>query len=138
MGGGFCCPARRKNADNTLCIDANLRILWASSSICTHFPLRIALHSIRLGCFEKNGTQSIGRTRGGWNTKLHMVAASDRDGVIPLNLIALFVQFLIVVPRIFTIAFGRNNGHRTGISPVAAIGDHSNPSKCDKFRLQLY
>ena len=29
----------------------------------------------------------------------------------PLNLIALFVQFLIVVPRIFTIAFGRNNGH---------------------------
>ena len=34
------------------------------------------------GCFEKNGTQSIGRTRGGWNTKLHMVAASDRDGVI--------------------------------------------------------
>ena len=34
------------------------------------------------GRFEKNGTQSIGRTRGGWNTKLHMVAASDRDGVI--------------------------------------------------------
>jgi hypothetical protein len=29
----------------------------------------------------------------------------------PLNLIRLFVQFLIVVPRIFTIAFGRNNGH---------------------------
>jgi len=34
------------------------------------------------GRFEKSGTQSIGRTRGGWNTKLHMVAASDRDGVI--------------------------------------------------------
>ena len=34
------------------------------------------------GCFEKSGVQSIGRTRGGWNTKLHMVAASDRDGVI--------------------------------------------------------
>ena len=33
------------------------------------------------GCLEKNGPQSIGRTRGGWNTKLHMVAASDRDGV---------------------------------------------------------
>ena len=29
----------------------------------------------------------------------------------PLNLIALFVQFLIVVPRIFTIAFWRNNRH---------------------------
>ena len=38
--------------------------------------------SRRHGCFEKNGPQSIGRTRGGWNTKLHMVAASDRDGVI--------------------------------------------------------
>ena len=33
------------------------------------------------GCFKKSGPQSIGRTRGGWNTKLHMVAASDRDGV---------------------------------------------------------
>ena len=37
--------------------------------------------SRRHGCIEKNGPQSIGRTRGGWNTKLHMVAASDRDGV---------------------------------------------------------
>ena len=34
------------------------------------------------GGFEKRGPQSIGRTRGGWNTKLHMVAASDRDGVM--------------------------------------------------------
>ena len=34
------------------------------------------------GRFEKNGPQSVGKTRGGWNTKLHMVAASDRDGVI--------------------------------------------------------
>ena len=32
--------------------------------------------------FEKSGPQSVGRTRGGWNTKLHMVAASDRDGVM--------------------------------------------------------
>ena len=38
--------------------------------------------SRRYGCFEKNGPQSVGRTRGGWNTKLHMVAASDRDGVV--------------------------------------------------------
>ena len=38
--------------------------------------------SRRYGRFEKNGPQSVGRTRGGWNTKLHMVAASDRDGVI--------------------------------------------------------
>ena len=35
----------------------------------------------RYGRSEKNGPQSVGRTRGGWNTKLHMVAASDRDGV---------------------------------------------------------
>ena len=34
------------------------------------------------GCSEKNGPQSVGRTRGGWNTKLHMVAASDRDGIM--------------------------------------------------------
>ena len=38
--------------------------------------------SRRNGCFEKSGVQSVGRTRGGWNTKLHMVAASDRDGVV--------------------------------------------------------
>ncbi len=31
---------------------------------------------------RQEGGQSIGRTRGGWNTKLHMVAASDRDGVM--------------------------------------------------------
>ena len=35
----------------------------------------------RNGYFEKSGPQSVGRTRGGWNTKLHMVAASDRAGV---------------------------------------------------------
>ena len=38
--------------------------------------------SRRYGRFEKSGPQSIGRTRGGWNTKLHMAAASGRDGVI--------------------------------------------------------
>ena len=38
--------------------------------------------SRRYGRFEKNGPQSVGRTRGGWNTKLHMVASSDRDGVM--------------------------------------------------------
>ena len=38
--------------------------------------------SRRHGRFKKRGPQSVGRTRGGWNTKLHMVAASDRDGVM--------------------------------------------------------
>ena len=41
--------------------------------------LNAVLYVVENGCFEKRGPQSIGRTRGGWNTKLHMVAASDRD-----------------------------------------------------------
>ncbi len=32
--------------------------------------------------FKKNGPQAIGRSRGGWNTKLHMVAADARTAVI--------------------------------------------------------
>jgi transposase len=28
--------------------------------------------------FKKNGKQSIGKTRGGWNTKLHLVSANDK------------------------------------------------------------
>ena len=31
----------------------------------------------KTGCARKNGGQAIGRTRGGWNTKIHVVAASD-------------------------------------------------------------
>jgi len=34
------------------------------------------------GCAKKRGRQSVGKSRGGWNTKLHMVAASDRDAVV--------------------------------------------------------
>ena len=30
---------------------------------------------------EKNGRQAIGKSRGGWTTKIHMVAASDRIAV---------------------------------------------------------
>ena len=41
----------------------------------------IKVHPDGMGAL-KNGPQSIGRTRGGWNTKLHMVAASDRDGIM--------------------------------------------------------
>ena len=51
-------------------------------SKCSEFGLHLYQStSGRHGRTEKNGPQSIGRTRGGWNTKLHMVAASDRDGV---------------------------------------------------------
>ena len=34
---------------------------------------------------EKNGKQSIGKSRGGWNTKLHMVAADDKS-IIEMHL----------------------------------------------------
>lgn len=56
---------------------------YSNPSKCDKFGFHLHKGSSRWnGRFEKNGTQSIGRTRGGWNTKLHMVAASDRDGVI--------------------------------------------------------
>jgi hypothetical protein len=31
--------------------------------------------------FKKNGPQSIGKSRGGWNTKVHLVAADPRTAV---------------------------------------------------------
>ncbi|MDR2017690.1 MAG: hypothetical protein LBQ00_02240 [Syntrophobacterales bacterium] len=34
------------------------------------------------GCFKKTGPQPIGKTRGGWNTKIYMVVASDRNAVV--------------------------------------------------------
>jgi hypothetical protein len=27
---------------------------------------------------QKNGSQAIGKSRGGWNTKAHLIAANDR------------------------------------------------------------
>lgn len=30
---------------------------------------------------KKNGPQSLGRSRGGWSTKIHLVAADDRNVV---------------------------------------------------------
>ena len=55
----------------------------SNPSKCGKFGLHLHQSSSRWnGRFEKRGTQSVGRTRGGWNTKLHMAAASDRDGVI--------------------------------------------------------
>ena len=33
------------------------------------------------GCVKKNGPQSIGKSRGGWTTKIHMVAADARTAV---------------------------------------------------------
>ena len=37
----------------------------------------IKVHPDGMGALKKD-SQSIGRTRGGWNPKLHIVAASDR------------------------------------------------------------
>ena len=37
--------------------------------------------SRRDGCAKKNGPQSIGRSRGGWTTKIHMVAADARTAI---------------------------------------------------------
>ena len=35
----------------------------------------------RHGCAKKNGPQSIGKSRGGWTTKIHMVAADARTAI---------------------------------------------------------
>ena len=34
------------------------------------------------GCFKKTGPQSIGKSRGGLTTKIHLVAANDRLGLM--------------------------------------------------------
>src|SRR5215472_14685240 len=36
----------------------------------------------RNGGSKKNGPQAIGKSRGGWNTKIHMVAADARTAII--------------------------------------------------------
>ena len=33
------------------------------------------------GCAQKNGPQAIGKSRGGWSTKLHLVAADARSAI---------------------------------------------------------
>ena len=42
----------------------------------------VKVHPDGTGAFEKTGPQSIGKSRGGWNTKLHMVASDDRTPVV--------------------------------------------------------
>ncbi|AVO42371.1 IS5 family transposase [Simplicispira suum] len=41
----------------------------------------IKVHPDGTGAFKKNGPQSIGKSRGGWNTKVHLVAADARTAV---------------------------------------------------------
>jgi transposase len=35
----------------------------------------------RHGCAKKNGPQAIGKSRGGWTTKIHLVAADERTAL---------------------------------------------------------
>ncbi|PSH02991.1 MAG: IS5/IS1182 family transposase [Acidobacteria bacterium] len=41
----------------------------------------VKVHPDGTGAFKKNGPQSIGKPRGGWTTKIHMVAANDRTAI---------------------------------------------------------
>ena len=41
----------------------------------------IKVHPDGTGALKKNGPQSIGKSRGGWNTKIHMLAADARTAI---------------------------------------------------------
>ena len=41
----------------------------------------VQVHPDGTGALKKNGPQAIGRSRGGWTTKIHMVAADARTAV---------------------------------------------------------
>ena len=41
----------------------------------------VKVHPDGTGALKKNGPQSIGKSRGGWTTKIHMVAADARTAV---------------------------------------------------------
>ncbi|MFP3710109.1 IS5 family transposase [Paraburkholderia sp. SIMBA_009] len=41
----------------------------------------VKVHPDGTGAFKKNGPQSIGKSRGGWTTKIHMVAADARTAI---------------------------------------------------------
>ena len=41
----------------------------------------VKVHPDGTGALKKNGPQSIGKSRGGWNTKIHLVAADARTAI---------------------------------------------------------
>ena len=41
----------------------------------------VKVHPDGTGALKKNGPQANGKSRGGWNTKIHMVAADDRTAI---------------------------------------------------------
>ena len=64
---------------------AALRELHAPGGDAVCFGLDSAsaeVHPDGAGARKKNGPQRIGKSRSGWNMKIHMVSASDRQAVI--------------------------------------------------------
>ena len=64
---------------------AALRELHAPGGDANCFGLdstSVKVHPDGTGARKTNGPQSIGKSRGGWNTKIHMVSASDRQAMI--------------------------------------------------------
>ena len=47
-----------------------------------HDSASVKVYPDGIGARKKNGSESIGNSRGGWNTKIHMVSASDRQAMI--------------------------------------------------------
>ncbi|MBI1891408.1 MAG: IS5 family transposase [Burkholderiales bacterium] len=41
----------------------------------------VKVHPDGMGAFKKNGPQAIGKSRGGWTTKIHLVAADARTAI---------------------------------------------------------
>ena len=52
-------------------VDGGVEVLGLDST-------SIKVHPDGTGAQKKNGPQSIGKSRGGWNTKIHMISISDR------------------------------------------------------------
>ena len=64
---------------------AALRVLHAAGEDADCFGLEstsAGVHPDGTGARKTNGPQGIGKSRGGWYAKIHMVSASDRQAVI--------------------------------------------------------
>src|ERR1700687_2822685 len=48
---------------------------------CALDSTSVKVHPDGTGALKKNGPQAIGKSRGGWNTKIHLVAANARTAV---------------------------------------------------------
>ena len=75
--------ARPKRFGNWFTIYAWFR-RWSRSGVLERRfgSSSVQMHPDGIGARKKSGPQSIGKPRGGWNTKIHMVSASDRQAMI--------------------------------------------------------